>query len=84
MTDRDKMFWRKNGEELYEDLNKYEIIPSYDGSFQMGVDLNISSNLNIRGSMTVYFISGVKFNIVKRLNKRQGPLVVLLEIEVFV
>ncbi|XP_067334590.1 class I histocompatibility antigen, Gogo-OKO alpha chain-like isoform X4 [Channa argus] len=41
--DRATMFWRKDGEELHEDVDHGEILPNHDGTFQMRVDLNISS-----------------------------------------
>ncbi|KAK5854521.1 hypothetical protein PBY51_004708 [Eleginops maclovinus] len=41
--DRAVMFWRKDGEELHENVEHGEMLPNHDGSFQMSVDLNISS-----------------------------------------
>ncbi|XP_041664635.1 major histocompatibility complex class I-related gene protein-like isoform X2 [Cheilinus undulatus] len=41
--DKAVMFWRKDGEELQEDVDHGEILSNHDGSFQMSVDLNISS-----------------------------------------
>nr|SSC14285.1 MHC Class 1 alpha antigen [Channa striata] len=41
--DRATMFWRKDGQELHEDVGHGEILPNQDGTFQMTVDLNISS-----------------------------------------
>uniref|UniRef100_A0A4W6G6G2 Ig-like domain-containing protein n=1 Tax=Lates calcarifer TaxID=8187 RepID=A0A4W6G6G2_LATCA len=41
--DRAMMFWRKDGEELHEDVDRGEILPNHDGTFQMRADLNISS-----------------------------------------
>ncbi|KAG7238101.1 hypothetical protein INR49_031293, partial [Caranx melampygus] len=38
-----KMFWTKDGEELREDVTRGEILPNHDETFQMSVDLNISS-----------------------------------------
>uniref|UniRef100_A0A4W6FMW9 Ig-like domain-containing protein n=1 Tax=Lates calcarifer TaxID=8187 RepID=A0A4W6FMW9_LATCA len=37
--DRAMMFWRKDGEELDEDVDQGEILPNHDGTFQMSVDL---------------------------------------------
>ncbi|XP_034561264.1 major histocompatibility complex class I-related gene protein-like [Notolabrus celidotus] len=37
------MFWKKDGEELHKDVELGEILPNHDGSFQMSVDLNVSS-----------------------------------------
>uniref|UniRef100_A0A4W6FL80 Ig-like domain-containing protein n=1 Tax=Lates calcarifer TaxID=8187 RepID=A0A4W6FL80_LATCA len=33
--DRAIMFWRKDGEELHEDVDQGEILPNHDGTFQM-------------------------------------------------
>ncbi|KAK2830782.1 hypothetical protein Q5P01_018713 [Channa striata] len=41
--DRATMFWSKDGEELHEDVDHGEILPNQDGTFQMTVDLDISS-----------------------------------------
>ncbi|KAK2830775.1 hypothetical protein Q5P01_018706 [Channa striata] len=41
--DRATMFWSKDGEELHEDVDHGEILPNQDGTFQMTVDLHISS-----------------------------------------
>ncbi|XP_067335049.1 putative HLA class I histocompatibility antigen, alpha chain H [Channa argus] len=41
--DRATVFWRKDGEELHEDVDHGEILLNHDGTFQMRVDLNISS-----------------------------------------
>ncbi|KAK2830776.1 hypothetical protein Q5P01_018707 [Channa striata] len=41
--DRATMFWRKDGEELHEDVDHGEILPNQDGTFQMTVYLDISS-----------------------------------------
>ncbi|XP_061589617.1 major histocompatibility complex class I-related gene protein-like [Cololabis saira] len=41
---RTKMFWRKDGEEIHEGVDKGEILPNNDGTFQMTVDLRLPSN----------------------------------------
>ncbi|KAI3358168.1 hypothetical protein L3Q82_003169 [Scortum barcoo] len=41
--DRATLIWRKDGEELHEDVDHGEILPNHDGSFQMSVDLKLSS-----------------------------------------
>uniref|UniRef100_A0A3B4H9N3 Ig-like domain-containing protein n=1 Tax=Pundamilia nyererei TaxID=303518 RepID=A0A3B4H9N3_9CICH len=38
-----EMFWRKDGEELHEGVHKGEILPNNDETFQMSVDLKLSS-----------------------------------------
>uniref|UniRef100_A0A672I4T5 Ig-like domain-containing protein n=1 Tax=Salarias fasciatus TaxID=181472 RepID=A0A672I4T5_SALFA len=40
--DRADLFWKKDEEELHEDVVKGEILPNHDGSFQMSVDLDVS------------------------------------------
>uniref|UniRef100_A0A8C9XVY0 Ig-like domain-containing protein n=1 Tax=Sander lucioperca TaxID=283035 RepID=A0A8C9XVY0_SANLU len=54
--DRAMMFWRKDGEELHEDVDLGEILPNHDGSFQMSVDLDLSSfylcHLNQTGDLS--------------------------------
>ncbi|XP_072314413.1 class I histocompatibility antigen, F10 alpha chain-like [Eucyclogobius newberryi] len=41
--DRAMLFWTKDGDELYEDVDPGEILPNHDGTFQMSVDLDVSS-----------------------------------------
>uniref|UniRef100_A0A3Q3FVU9 Ig-like domain-containing protein n=1 Tax=Labrus bergylta TaxID=56723 RepID=A0A3Q3FVU9_9LABR len=52
---RAMMFWRKDGEELHEDVDKGEILPNHDGSFQISADLQLPSD--DWGSTTVCFSS---------------------------
>ncbi|XP_053190023.1 H-2 class I histocompatibility antigen, Q9 alpha chain-like [Scomber japonicus] len=40
--DRAEMFWRKDGEDHHEDVERGEILPNDDGSFQMSVELDLS------------------------------------------
>uniref|UniRef100_A0A3B3TME4 Ig-like domain-containing protein n=1 Tax=Poecilia latipinna TaxID=48699 RepID=A0A3B3TME4_9TELE len=40
---RAEMFWTKDGEEIHEDVEKGEILLNNDGTFQMSVELNVSS-----------------------------------------
>uniref|UniRef100_A0A672G0M8 Ig-like domain-containing protein n=1 Tax=Salarias fasciatus TaxID=181472 RepID=A0A672G0M8_SALFA len=40
--DRADLFWKKDEEELHEDVVKGEMLPNHDGSFQMSVDLDLS------------------------------------------
>lgn len=37
------MFWRKDGEEIHEGVDPGEMLPNNDGTFQLSVDLNVSS-----------------------------------------
>uniref|UniRef100_A0A3Q3F3H9 Ig-like domain-containing protein n=1 Tax=Labrus bergylta TaxID=56723 RepID=A0A3Q3F3H9_9LABR len=41
---RAMMFWRKDGEELHEDVDNGEILPNHDGSFQISADLQLPSD----------------------------------------
>ncbi|XP_049460649.1 major histocompatibility complex class I-related gene protein-like isoform X3 [Epinephelus fuscoguttatus] len=69
--DRAMMFWRKDGEEIHEDVDHREILPNHDGSFQMSVDLNLSSvpPEDWRRYDCVFHLSGVKDNIITKLDK---------------
>ncbi|XP_056254694.1 major histocompatibility complex class I-related gene protein-like [Seriola aureovittata] len=65
------MFWRKDGEDLHEDVDQGEILPNHDETFQMRVDLNISSVTpeDWRRYDCVFQLSGVKEDIVTKLDK---------------
>ncbi|KAG8004852.1 Major histocompatibility complex class I-related gene protein, partial [Nibea albiflora] len=69
--DRAMMFWRKDEEELHEDVEHGEILPNHDGTFQMSIDLNLSSVTpeDWRRYHCVFHLSGVKDDIVTRLDK---------------
>ncbi|XP_040909452.1 major histocompatibility complex class I-related gene protein-like isoform X2 [Toxotes jaculatrix] len=71
--DRAEMFWRKDGEELDEDVEHGEILPNHDGTFQMSVDLNISSVTPEDWGRyeCVLHLSGVKEDIVTKLDKAE-------------
>ncbi|XP_033182120.1 major histocompatibility complex class I-related gene protein-like isoform X2 [Anabas testudineus] len=71
--DRASMFWRKDGEEIHEDMDHGEILPNHDGTFQMRVDLNISSVKPEDWSRydCVFQISGVKKDVITKLNKTE-------------
>ncbi|XP_038581483.1 H-2 class I histocompatibility antigen, Q9 alpha chain-like [Micropterus salmoides] len=73
--DRATMFWRKDGEELHEDVDHGEILPNNDGSFQMSVDLNLSSVTpeDWRRYDCVFHLSGVKDDIITKLDKAKIP-----------
>ncbi|XP_042292268.1 major histocompatibility complex class I-related gene protein-like isoform X4 [Thunnus maccoyii] len=68
---RAMMFWRKDGEELHEDVEHGEILPNHDGSFQMSVDLNLSSVTpeDWRRYECVFHLSGAKNDIITKLDK---------------
>uniref|UniRef100_UPI0037E94A09 major histocompatibility complex class I-related gene protein-like isoform X2 n=1 Tax=Semicossyphus pulcher TaxID=241346 RepID=UPI0037E94A09 len=69
--DRAVLFWRKDGEELYENVEHGEILPNHDGSFQTSVELDISSvNTEDWGRYECVFqLSGVKEDNVTKLDK---------------
>ncbi|KAG7228897.1 hypothetical protein INR49_008675, partial [Caranx melampygus] len=65
------MIWTKDGEELHEDVDQGEILPNNDGTFQMSVDLDISSVKaeDWRRYDCVFHLSGMKDAIVIKLDK---------------
>uniref|UniRef100_A0AAQ4RWU5 Ig-like domain-containing protein n=1 Tax=Gasterosteus aculeatus aculeatus TaxID=481459 RepID=A0AAQ4RWU5_GASAC len=69
--DRADLFWRKDGEELHEDVDLGEILPNHDGTFQMRVDLKLSSvpAEDWRRYDCVFQLSGVDEDIVTKLDK---------------
>ena len=69
--DRAEMFWRKDGEELHEEVECGEILPNHDGSFQMSVELNLSSVTpeDWRRYECVFHLSVVKDDIITKLDK---------------
>ncbi|XP_032363516.1 fibronectin type III domain-containing protein 1 isoform X1 [Etheostoma spectabile] len=71
--DRAMMFWRKDGEELHEDVDLGEILPNHDGSFQMSVDLDLSSvpDEDWRRYDCVFHLSGVEDDIVTKLDEAE-------------
>ncbi|XP_041664362.1 major histocompatibility complex class I-related gene protein-like [Cheilinus undulatus] len=73
--DRAVMFWRKDGEEIHEDVDYREILPNHDHTFQMSVDLNISSVKleDWERYECVFQLDGVKEDIITRLDKSLIP-----------
>ncbi|XP_034561647.1 major histocompatibility complex class I-related gene protein-like [Notolabrus celidotus] len=63
------MFWRKDGEELHEDVELGEILPNHDGSFQMSVDLQKLPSGDWGKYECVFQLSGVKEESVTVLDK---------------
>ncbi|XP_030206254.1 H-2 class I histocompatibility antigen, Q9 alpha chain isoform X1 [Gadus morhua] len=39
--DRVVVFWRRDGQELHEQVNPGEVLPNHDGTFQVSVDLDL-------------------------------------------
>uniref|UniRef100_A0A4W6G4E3 Ig-like domain-containing protein n=1 Tax=Lates calcarifer TaxID=8187 RepID=A0A4W6G4E3_LATCA len=71
--DRAMMFWRKDGEELHEDVDRGEILPNHDGTFQMRADLNISSVSpeDWRRYDCVFQLSGATRDIITKLDQAE-------------
>ncbi|XP_037650648.1 BOLA class I histocompatibility antigen, alpha chain BL3-7-like [Sebastes umbrosus] len=69
--DRATLFWRKDGEDLHEDVDLGEILPNHDGTFQMSADLKLSSvpPEDWRRYDCVFQLSGVTDDLVTRLDK---------------
>ncbi|XP_059185130.1 H-2 class I histocompatibility antigen, Q9 alpha chain-like [Centropristis striata] len=67
------VFWRKDGEELHEDVDLGEILPNHDGSFQMSVDLDLSSVKPEDWTRydCVFQLVGVKEHIFTRLEEEK-------------
>nr|ADO34861.1 MHC class Ia antigen [Dicentrarchus labrax] len=64
------LIWRKDGLEIHEDVEHGEILPNNDGSFQMSIDLDLSSvTEDWRRYDCVFQLSGVKNDIVIKLDK---------------
>ncbi|XP_076611534.1 major histocompatibility complex class I-related protein 1-like isoform X3 [Chaetodon auriga] len=71
--DRATLIWRKDGEELHEDVELGEILPNHDGTFQTSADLNVSSvpPEDWRRYDCVFHLSGVKDDDVTKLDKAE-------------
>uniref|UniRef100_A0A3Q2TE13 H-2 class I histocompatibility antigen, Q9 alpha chain-like n=1 Tax=Fundulus heteroclitus TaxID=8078 RepID=A0A3Q2TE13_FUNHE len=69
--DRAEMFWRKDEEEVYYGVVKGEILPNNDGTFQMSVDIDLSSVTPEDWSKyeCVFQLYGVNEDIIHRLEK---------------
>ncbi|XP_030268622.1 major histocompatibility complex class I-related gene protein-like [Sparus aurata] len=68
---RASLVWRKDGEELHEEVDHGEILPNHDGTFQMSVDLHLSSVTPEDWTRydCVFQLSGVKEDIITKLKK---------------
>ncbi|XP_039463527.1 major histocompatibility complex class I-related gene protein-like isoform X2 [Oreochromis aureus] len=69
--DRAEMFWRKDGEELHEGVDPGEILPNNDDTFQLSVDLNVSSVTpeDWQRYDCVFQLSGVNEYMMTKLDK---------------
>uniref|UniRef100_A0A3Q0T8H0 Ig-like domain-containing protein n=1 Tax=Amphilophus citrinellus TaxID=61819 RepID=A0A3Q0T8H0_AMPCI len=65
------MFWRKDGEEIHEGVDHGEILPNNDGTFQMSVDLKLSSVTPADWERydCVFQLSDVSSDIITKLDK---------------
>nr|WIM36849.1 major histocompatibility complex class I [Ogcocephalus cubifrons] len=68
---RAALSWRRDGEELHEEVEHGEILPNPDGTFQMSVDLDLSSAPpeDWRRYDCVFQLYGVEDDLVTRLDK---------------
>ncbi|XP_019740145.1 class I histocompatibility antigen, F10 alpha chain-like [Hippocampus comes] len=65
------LFWRKDGEQLHEDVDSGQTLPNHDGTFQMMVDLRLEVTDEVEGQYECVFqLAGVKGEIVTKLEKR--------------
>ncbi|XP_028283239.1 major histocompatibility complex class I-related gene protein-like isoform X1 [Parambassis ranga] len=69
--DRALMFWSKDGEEIHEGVEHGEILPNHDGTFQMSVDLNVSSAEDWRRYHCVFQFEGAEDRIITELDRRR-------------
>ncbi|XP_014187056.2 class I histocompatibility antigen, F10 alpha chain-like [Haplochromis burtoni] len=81
---RAEMVWKRDGVELHQGVNKGEILTNNDGTFQMSVDLDVSSVKpeDWDRYRCVFQLSGVNEDIVIRLpgggNSFSGPDIKLI------
>ncbi|KAL3984324.1 olfactory receptor [Sarotherodon galilaeus] len=68
--DKAEMFWRQDGVEFHEGVEKGEILPNNDGTFQMSVNMELTSNASEDWKRydCVFQLSGLD-DIVTKLNK---------------
>ncbi|XP_061615548.1 major histocompatibility complex class I-related gene protein-like isoform X1 [Phyllopteryx taeniolatus] len=65
------LFWRKDGEELHEDVETGETLRNHDGTFQMTADLKAEVTDEAEGRYECVFqLSGVADDIVVKLERR--------------
>ncbi|KAL3984306.1 histone H4 [Sarotherodon galilaeus] len=69
--DRAVMFWRKDGVQLHEGVDPGEILLNNDGTFQMSIDLNVSSVTpeDWQRYDCVFQLAGVNEHIITKLDK---------------
>ncbi|XP_061520097.1 major histocompatibility complex class I-related gene protein-like isoform X2 [Phycodurus eques] len=66
--DKAELFWRKDGEQLHEDVEVGETLRNHDGTFQTTADLKMPATADVEGRYECVFrLSGVKDDIVTKL-----------------
>ncbi|XP_028256187.1 H-2 class I histocompatibility antigen, Q9 alpha chain-like [Parambassis ranga] len=70
---RAELFWSKDREEIHEGVDKGEILPNHDGTFQMSVEMDFSSvpAEEWKTYECVFQLSGVKVDIITRLDRAE-------------
>ncbi|XP_061784465.1 major histocompatibility complex class I-related gene protein-like isoform X2 [Nerophis lumbriciformis] len=69
--DRADLFWRKDGEQIFEDVEHGELLPNPDGTFQMSVELKVEVTAEVEGKYEcVFHLSGVEEDLVTKLERR--------------
>ncbi|XP_028256383.1 major histocompatibility complex class I-related gene protein-like isoform X3 [Parambassis ranga] len=65
------LVWRKDGEEIHEGVDKGEILPNHDGTFQMSVEMDFSSvpEEERKKYECVFQLSGVKEDVIIKLDR---------------
>ncbi|RVE66810.1 hypothetical protein OJAV_G00111110, partial [Oryzias javanicus] len=66
---RAELLWRKDGEEIHEGVEKGQILPNNDGTFQMSVDLQLPSGEDMQRYECVFQLSGAKEDKITKLEK---------------
>ncbi|XP_054647300.1 H-2 class I histocompatibility antigen, Q9 alpha chain-like [Dunckerocampus dactyliophorus] len=70
--DRADLFWRKDGEQLHEDVEHGELLPNHDGTFQMSSDLKVEVTADVEGKYECVFqLAGVEEDVVTKLERRR-------------
>ncbi|XP_049573608.1 H-2 class I histocompatibility antigen, Q10 alpha chain-like [Syngnathus scovelli] len=65
------LFWRKDGEQLHEDVDYGQTLPNHDGTFQMTVDLKVTPTAEEEGRYECVFgLAGVEDEIITKLDRR--------------
>ncbi|XP_043995229.1 major histocompatibility complex class I-related gene protein-like, partial [Gambusia affinis] len=78
---RAEKFWRKEREEIYEGVDKGEILPNNDRSFQMSVDIDLPPEGWTKYEC-VFQVSGESENLIKlENNKKSRPILVKVDSE---